>query len=95
MNLKLLVIGFFVMIFSIEGRSQNVATVTENKKSVTEQKEAVIVDPANVKDNAKVIYAEGSIPTPEVQGFTKKTIGGNDVYFKEEGQIKIEYTPKK
>ena len=35
-----------------------------------------------------------SILTPEQQGFTKYTTNGKVIYYKEQGSLKIEYTPK-
>ncbi len=34
-------------------------------------------------------------PTPEQQGYTKKIIGGKEVYVKETGQMTFYYEPKK
>jgi hypothetical protein len=39
-------------------------------------------------------FVEGTIPTPEDQGFTKKTVEGKEIYYKEAKGIMIEYQPK-
>ncbi|MGZ4044569.1 MAG: hypothetical protein ACXVNM_07415 [Bacteroidia bacterium] len=38
-------------------------------------------------------FTEGTIPSPEEQGFTKETINGKDVYFKNSNGIRIQYQP--
>lgn len=42
----------------------------------------------------KTAFDEGTIPTPEEQGYTKQTINGKDVYIKAVGQMILQYEPK-
>jgi hypothetical protein len=39
-------------------------------------------------------FIEGTIPTPEEQGFVKKIVDGKEIYIKEAPGIQIQYQPK-
>ncbi len=99
MKLNVFIVAGFLCMISVISKGQT-SVVLENAK------DEPVVQSAQTLTNLKTIessgentiqknpYAEGAIPTPEQQGFTKQTIGGKDIYTKEEGALIIQYIPK-
>ncbi len=92
-------ISICVFGFSLISRGQNAVVKSEKKSDVAKEEQPVskvnVVDPNAVKVKDNQTFIDGTVPTPEEQGFTKQTINGKDTYIKEEGQIMQQYTPKK
>jgi hypothetical protein len=65
-----------------------------SKKDILSEHLLIALPPDTSKTTFTQEFVEGVIPTPEDQGFQKKTINGKELYFKESKLITIEYQPK-
>ncbi|MDO9001179.1 MAG: hypothetical protein Q7W45_15550 [Bacteroidota bacterium] len=88
---NVILFSFFFFGSVVICKSQN----NVKNKEVILIKNEVKDDSVKQQINSNQIFTEGTITTPEEQGFTKEIINGKDVYTKEEGQIKLQYIPKK
>jgi hypothetical protein len=99
--MKKISVPLFLLIlgFSFKTKAQNKTTSLNESPAVLKPELSVKISAGNNKsgaenDNSKVMdFIEGTIPSPEQQGFTKQNINGKDVYVKEQGQLILQYIP--
>lgn len=72
---------------------KNVSAQSDAKK-INPSASSVEVKTDSLSHSKKLEFIEGTIPTPETQGFIKYEINGKEVYVKETDGIRIQYEPK-
>lgn len=99
--MKRIILILFFTLFALVNNAQN-NSIKATVKSETILDGKARVDLSSQKDDNQKAAPIGNSdpvaepnPTPEQQGYTKYTIDGKDYYYKEEGQLKINYDPKK
>jgi hypothetical protein len=65
-----------------------------SKKDILSESLLIALPPDTSKSTVTMDFVEGKIPSPEDQGFQKKSVNGKEIYFKESALIQIEYQPK-
>ncbi|MCE3228029.1 MAG: hypothetical protein K0S32_2580 [Bacteroidetes bacterium] len=66
----------------------------ENETQLQPQVVGLKPDSVNKSNKRSADFIEGTIPTPESQGFTKSIINGKEIYTKESNGMIIHYQPR-